>query len=381
MSAHAISFAGLNFTAEESESLLDAGLRAGMDLPFSCRGGICQACLLRCTDGVVPAHAQRTLSPSLQAKAYLLACQCQASGPMSLALPDPADRLTSCLLHDSRQENDYLFLRFATARQLPCKAGQTLLLDLGEIPPLILEITAVHAEAFSIEALLHCPPETMLPDWLRHSEFGHAFDLAGPLEKNAGSDSDGRSLPEADPLLWTELEDGKKIRAILEDFYRQVYEDSRLAPFFTGSTMGRAIDKQYSFLRQLMTGEACYFGDRPRNAHHWMVISDEIYDYRQDLMQRTQLAHGLSDCQIARWSRLENHFRNDMVKDSPWPRRIGGMAIPFEGFAEETLSVGSVCDYCQQIVEPGTTVRYHLRLGKISCPACSQASPAPGSTG
>ena len=46
-----------------------------------------------------------------------------------------------------------------------------------------------------------------------------------------------------------------------------------MKPFFHGVTQQRAADKQYAFLKQLMTGEKAYFGDRPRNAHHRMVIT------------------------------------------------------------------------------------------------------------
>lgn len=363
-----VSIAAQTVDVRDDESILDACLRSGVEIPFSCRGGVCQTCLMRCTNGEVPAVAQRTLSPSLREKGYLLTCQCRPTGPMTLALPDPADRVTGCMLHETRHEDSFLFIRFETARELPCKAGQLLDLQLPDAAPLTLEITAAEAGSFVVEAICH--DAEALPAWLRDGEFGHEFEVTGPRNQPIPEAGCERSPPETDPLLWQELDHGLKVRAILEDFYRRVYADERLAPFFEGSTMGRAIDKQYSFLQQLMTGERCYFGDRPRNAHHWMVITDDIYDYRQALMHRTQKDHGLSDCQMARWTRLENHYRDDMVKDKPWPRRIGDVEIPLEGFAEETLSEGSICDYCEGIVEAGTTVRYHLRLGKISCPAC-----------
>ena len=373
MSMVRITLNGRELGVRADESILDACLRHGENIPFSCRGGVCQACLLQCTEGSVPAQAQRGLAPALQAKGYLLACQCQPEASMTLAAPNPADQLTNCMLHDARLEDGYLFLSFESARELPAKAGQFLLLLLPDGRELRLEVTGGEPLACLFETLTLCPDPSSLPDLLRENTFGHDFQVAGPI-KPPPPQGNERSMPLADPELWTELDSGLKVRAILEDFYQQVYADARLAPFFVGNTMDRAIDKQYSFLRQLMTGESCYFGDRPRNAHHWMVIDDDLYDYRQALMHKTQQAHGLSPCQMARWARLENHFRDDMVKDKPWPRRIGDMEIPLEGFAEETLSEGSLCDYCQAEVPAGTTVRYHVRLGKIACPACSGVS-------
>ena len=40
-------------TVRPSETVLDAGLRAGLDLPFSCQEGICGTCRARSTGGLV----------------------------------------------------------------------------------------------------------------------------------------------------------------------------------------------------------------------------------------------------------------------------------------------------------------------------------------
>lgn len=179
-----------------------------------------------------------------------------------------------------------------------------------------------------------------------------------------------RRKPEPDPQLWTALQEGQLLGRILNDFYRRVYEDERLASFFHGVTQQRAVEKQYLFLRQLITGEKVYFGDRPRNAHHWMVISDELFDYREALMAETLRKHGLSEELVQRWMAMEEYFRPDLVKDEPWKRKMGEVELPVDGYEETVLEVGSICDGCQSEVEAGVTVRYHLRLGLIYCPSC-----------
>jgi hypothetical protein len=141
--------------------------------------------------------------------------------------------------------------------------------------------------------------------------------------------------------------------------------------------MERSIDKQYSFLRQLMTAERVYFGDRPRNAHHWMVITEALFDHRQDLMVSTLLAHRLSALQIARWTRLEQHYRRDIVKSAACPRQLDGVDLPLDGYASERLSAATVCDHCAGEIDAGTVVRYHLRLGHVSCARCAAVMPRP----
>lgn len=175
-----------------------------------------------------------------------------------------------------------------------------------------------------------------------------------------------------DPDMWLALEEGKLLSRILEDFYSQVFEDERLAPFFHGVTKQRAMEKQFLFLRQQFTGEKVYFGDRPRNAHHWMVISNELFDYREGLMLACLRRHGLSEERVARWRALEERFRADIVKDEPWKRRMGDIELPVEGYGETVLDVGSLCDSCGDEIDAGVTVRYHLRLGSLYCPGCMQ---------
>jgi truncated hemoglobin YjbI len=176
--------------------------------------------------------------------------------------------------------------------------------------------------------------------------------------------------PAPDPEMWQGLDEGKRLTGILEDFYARVYDDERLAPFFHGVTKQRAIEKQYLFMRQLFTGEKVYFGDRPKNAHHWMVISDELFDYREGLMVDCLRRAGLSETLIERWVAVEERFRPDIVKNEPWKRKVGNMEMPLDGFGEEIMEIGTLCDGCGSEIPAGTPVRYHLRLGSTYCPEC-----------
>lgn len=177
-----------------------------------------------------------------------------------------------------------------------------------------------------------------------------------------------------DPEMWEALADGRVLADIMEDFYTRVYADEKLSPFFHGVTKQRAREKQHLFMRQLFTGEKVYFGDRPKNAHHWMVISDDLFDYRDALMVSCLQRQGLAGHLIERWRALENSFRADIVKTEPQPKMLGDIELPLEGYGELTLDSGSMCDGCGEAVEKGTTIRYHLRLGTLYCPCCISTS-------
>lgn len=273
----------------EGENVLDALLRRGINIPFSCRSGSCHVCMQRSIGSAVPARAQRGIKPELREQGYFLPCQCVPEADMEIAPPTPPGR--------PRNGN---------------KAA------------------------------------------------------SAPQAGNAGLD-----YPPADPELWAALHDGGMLMAVLRDFYDRIFQDPRLSSFFEGVTKQRSIEKQYSFIRQILTGEKLYFGDRPRNAHHWMVISDELFDYRANIMIACLREHGLAEPMAQRFHEMEEFYRRDIVKSAPIARTMGEVQLPLDGFEELIMDVGTLCDTCEREVWPGEKVIYHVRVGNIHCSDCS----------
>ena len=60
---------------EADETVLTAALRAGLDLPYSCRGGMCSTCRARVTEGAVRMAVNYGLEPWETAAGYVLTCQ------------------------------------------------------------------------------------------------------------------------------------------------------------------------------------------------------------------------------------------------------------------------------------------------------------------
>jgi ring-1,2-phenylacetyl-CoA epoxidase subunit PaaE len=59
----------------EHGSILEAGLAAGLDLPFSCKGGMCCTCRARLVGGEVKMHRNFALEQADVDAGYVLACQ------------------------------------------------------------------------------------------------------------------------------------------------------------------------------------------------------------------------------------------------------------------------------------------------------------------
>lgn len=58
----------------KKESILDAGLSKGIEMPFSCQSGLCTACMGKCTSGEVGMEFSDGLSEEQIAEGYVLTC-------------------------------------------------------------------------------------------------------------------------------------------------------------------------------------------------------------------------------------------------------------------------------------------------------------------
>ncbi|HSU05580.1 MAG TPA: 2Fe-2S iron-sulfur cluster-binding protein [Acetobacteraceae bacterium] len=69
------------FPVAANEAIIDAGLRAGLNLPFSCKGGMCCTCRARLIDGRVEMAVNYSLEPWETEAGYVLTCQSRPVTP------------------------------------------------------------------------------------------------------------------------------------------------------------------------------------------------------------------------------------------------------------------------------------------------------------
>ena len=65
----------------EGESVLDAALRAGLDLPYACKGGMCSTCRARVVEGAVTMELNFSLEPWELEAGFVLTCQAHPTTP------------------------------------------------------------------------------------------------------------------------------------------------------------------------------------------------------------------------------------------------------------------------------------------------------------
>ncbi len=383
-----LSYQNQTFNTLEDEKVLDAFLRQGVSIPFSCRDGVCHSCKQIAVAGAIPDAAQRGLSSSQREQGYFLPCICVPTEDMEIISPQEARLYTSTLVQGKAllaQGMCKLLLEPTLAQA--CEPGQFICLRGADGEERSFAIVNQPADEFYLEVRVHRIAGDRFSDWVFDQlEIGGELEIQGPYAEASLAIQQpalmaGELTPQEDVLrpkdpppdmeLWEALQEGKLLLQILQDFYGRVYKDELLSPYFHGTTMQRSIEKVYSFLQQIFTGNKCYFGDRPRNAHHWMVISEDTFKYREALMMDCQRRAGLPENMIRRWIAIEAYYKQDIVKAEPWKRVVGGVELPLEGFGELILDAGSMCDGCGRAVEVGERVRYHLRIGSMYCGQCN----------
>lgn len=67
--------------AYNGDSILDAALKRGADLPYACKGGVCCTCRAKVTDGAVDMEVNYALEPDEVAKGFVLTCQSHPTTP------------------------------------------------------------------------------------------------------------------------------------------------------------------------------------------------------------------------------------------------------------------------------------------------------------
>ncbi len=83
-----LKFRGSLYAVDGYDTVLNTLLKNGHDVPDGCRGGHCQACLMKATVGQPMPFSQLGLDQALVDKGYFLACRCMIYADMEVSAPD-----------------------------------------------------------------------------------------------------------------------------------------------------------------------------------------------------------------------------------------------------------------------------------------------------
>lgn len=134
---------GQDFTAERDEPVLAAALRAGLNLPHSCKGGHCSSCLARIVSGTIEYPGERPVGITADEArcGYALLCQARALTDLRVEAremrPAPEVDVRSLPCRIERKvllapDVMAVFLRLPAVEALHHRAGQYLDIMLSE---------------------------------------------------------------------------------------------------------------------------------------------------------------------------------------------------------------------------------------------------------
>lgn len=101
-----LNYNGTSYSCDAGESVLDALTRQGVAIPFSCRNGVCQTCMMQSADRLSSSAAQNGLKSTLQAQNFFLACTCRPAADMSITLSADVNRLMTATVTAIRSLNE-----------------------------------------------------------------------------------------------------------------------------------------------------------------------------------------------------------------------------------------------------------------------------------
>jgi hemoglobin len=99
-------------------------------------------------------------------------------------------------------------------------------------------------------------------------------------------------------------------------FYDKAYADPWFSKFFTDKPQEVLENQQTDFMVQLMGGPKAYGGKSPKSAHQHMVISDELFELRSQMLSDSIKEYGLSDALREEWLDADRTFKRALMKAS-----------------------------------------------------------------
>lgn len=129
-----ITFDNQTFETQTDETVLQTLLRNNQQIPYGCKAGACQCCLMQSLDNAPPLSSQIGLKESQQKQNYFLPCICTAENDMNVVLPNTQTAwFESEVIEKRALSNNVILLKVKSTEPLAFFAGQFVNLRYGEL--------------------------------------------------------------------------------------------------------------------------------------------------------------------------------------------------------------------------------------------------------
>jgi NAD(P)H-flavin reductase len=177
-----IKYEGVSYALEAGESVLEGLLRQGVNLPHSCKSGVCQSCLLRAAEGAPPEHAQRGLRDTYRAQGYFLACTCIPDNDLVVLPIDAAAMKVSARVESIDRLNATITrVTLRPERPFTYRPGQYVSVFREDGLVRSYSLASVPEEEPALDFHVMRVPGGQMSEWFHRGEaVGRNVDLLGP---------------------------------------------------------------------------------------------------------------------------------------------------------------------------------------------------------
>ena len=165
---------------EENESVLNALLRKGIDIPFGCRSGVCQSCIMKTEHSDVPKNAQKGLREVQKQQGYFLSCCCIPAEPMVISLSEQYKKEITTVIDKTFLTPDIIRLR---VKKVICyRPGQYMTLWKDKEIARSYSLASHPTKDDFIEFHIRVYPDGVFSSWVAAElNIGDSLQIQGPM--------------------------------------------------------------------------------------------------------------------------------------------------------------------------------------------------------
>jgi NAD(P)H-flavin reductase/ferredoxin len=175
-----VTLEGSTFELGPGETVLNGLLRNGVHVTSSCRVGACQTCLMRATQGAVPAASQYGLKDTMKARGYFLACVCRPEEDLELKGAGADIQVPASIVGLDKLSPTVVRLRLKTERAFDYRPGQYAVILRNDGLARSYSLASLPSED-ALEMHVRKVPQGRMSSWLfDEAKVGDAVVLQGP---------------------------------------------------------------------------------------------------------------------------------------------------------------------------------------------------------
>lgn len=175
-----LGYQGKRFALLEKETVLDNLLRNGVEVPHSCRSGVCRSCTMVASAGDVPEAAQLGLREVERRQGMFLACLCRPEGDLDLRDVGDQAMVAAHVVEVAHLSDSVVRLRLQPETPFEYEAGQYLSMRRLDGLTRSYSLASLPSEPW-LELHLRRVPEGRMSTWAYHEvRPGMKVGLRGP---------------------------------------------------------------------------------------------------------------------------------------------------------------------------------------------------------